>query len=189
MGLSGMFFQPIQHLRSGFLRGTVLRVTQVMFRCFPHVSLPGHQGAKARVTQQDAGLFCQVQPQAVERPDREGQPNRVRVEFKHPRQFVTVGGIGFLRASAAQPRHPILTPAFVPSIDRVARHHDGLRHLFGGCPKCSRRMALARWRTSGSGAWLIASSSTPSSSFVSLYCRRLPMPTIVSQLADFRPSA
>ena len=106
-----------------------------MFWRFPHIALPGHQGAKARVTQQNARLFCQVQPQPVERPDREWQPKRVRVEVKHPRQFVTVGDIGFRRASTAlsvsQPRYPVLTPAFVPGVDRVARHHDGLCHLFG----------------------------------------------------------
>ncbi len=75
MGLRGMFFSASPAPEQPFLAPglLVLQVAQVMFRFFPAISLPGHQGSKASVTQQDARLFCQVQAQTVERPDREWQ--------------------------------------------------------------------------------------------------------------------
>jgi hypothetical protein len=71
MGLSGMFFQPVHNLRGGFLGGAILQMAQVMLRFFPAMPFAAHQCPKAGVAEQEAGLFCQIQPQTVQRPEGE----------------------------------------------------------------------------------------------------------------------
>lgn len=114
-------------------------MAQVVFGFFPAVAFPTQQGTEPSVTQENARLLGQIQPQAVNRPDRKRKVKRARVKLQQTVEFLQVSVVRLRWTTAAvtipQPCDALFTPAFVPGVDRVTGHQHHLGDLFGRLPQ------------------------------------------------------
>jgi len=110
-------------------------MAQVVFGFFPAVAFPAQEGTEPGVTQEDASLLAQIQPQSVNRPDRKRQVKCARVKLQQTVEFLQVSLVRLRWTTAsvtiAQPRDALFAPAFVPGVDRVTGHQHHWGDLFG----------------------------------------------------------
>ena len=160
MSSTRAFFQPVQQL---FSRGPgffLLQSAQAVFRLAIDILLLTRQGAETGVAQQNPGLLGQMLAQLVDRPDRKSIAQVARIGGEGAIHFGQVVGSAFagrpLLARLANPSSPSARyrrcqfQMVLGATASMAATSSGL------CPRCSKRIAVARWRTSGNLATQLA---------------------------------